>query len=405
MSDAGSQRRQTDERNARLYLLGLSASLVGNSAMTLVAGIWVKDLTGSSSAAGLVAVCIYAPSLFSPIAGVVVDRLRRRPFLIGVHLASALGLLPLLFVRADTQVWLIYAVMLLYGVSLVLVDPAENALFAIMLPEQIRQRVNGMRLALQEGGKLVAPLLGAGLFVLVGGGPVALVDAVTFLLAALAVWRLKIEEAPPVQTQGSWRADLAAGFIHIRQTPVLFATTVAGTVALFVAGVATPAQFSLVDAMARPPSFLGVLTGVLGAGSIIASISSNRVILRIGERNLAAAGLVNMLIGHLLAAWGTTPSALLGSFILGFALPWTVVALVNLAQRTTPDALQGRVSASITFVLFAPQPFAQAIGSALIDQTGYRPIYITTALVAVATAVWLLASRGRRPPAPEGKPS
>jgi hypothetical protein len=43
-----------------------------------------------------------------------------------------------------------------------------------MLPVGIRQRVNGWRLGIQETGRLVAPLLGAGLFSLVGGGAVAL---------------------------------------------------------------------------------------------------------------------------------------------------------------------------------------------------------------------------------------
>lgn len=37
--------------NARWYFAGLAASLVGNSAMSLVAGIWLKSLTGSSSQA------------------------------------------------------------------------------------------------------------------------------------------------------------------------------------------------------------------------------------------------------------------------------------------------------------------------------------------------------------------
>ena len=50
-------------RNARIYLLGLAASLVGDSALSLVAGIWVKTLTGSSAAAAAVSACIYAPSL------------------------------------------------------------------------------------------------------------------------------------------------------------------------------------------------------------------------------------------------------------------------------------------------------------------------------------------------------
>ena len=44
---------EVHRRNARRYLWALAASLVGNSAMSLAAGIWVKTLTGSDSAAGL----------------------------------------------------------------------------------------------------------------------------------------------------------------------------------------------------------------------------------------------------------------------------------------------------------------------------------------------------------------
>jgi hypothetical protein len=45
-----------EQRNARLYLIGLAASLLGNSAMSLAAGIWEKSLTGSSTGVGLVSV-------------------------------------------------------------------------------------------------------------------------------------------------------------------------------------------------------------------------------------------------------------------------------------------------------------------------------------------------------------
>ncbi|HEX9334957.1 MAG TPA: hypothetical protein VF892_03685, partial [Pseudonocardiaceae bacterium] len=83
-------------RNARIYLVGLAASLVGNSAMSLVAGIWVKSLTGSSSAAAIVSVCVYAPSLLGPLGGVLADRVRRQPMLVILNLASGVAILPLL---------------------------------------------------------------------------------------------------------------------------------------------------------------------------------------------------------------------------------------------------------------------------------------------------------------------
>lgn len=72
-------------RNARLYLGGLAASLLGTSAMSLVAGVWVKSLAGSSAQAGLVSACVYAPSLAGPLAGLVADRVHRQRWLVTVN--------------------------------------------------------------------------------------------------------------------------------------------------------------------------------------------------------------------------------------------------------------------------------------------------------------------------------
>ena len=84
-----------ERRNGRLYLAGLAVSVIGDNAMSLAAGIWVKSLTGSSSEAALVSVCVYAPSLAGPLAGVVADRVRRRRFLMWLNLVSAALVLPL----------------------------------------------------------------------------------------------------------------------------------------------------------------------------------------------------------------------------------------------------------------------------------------------------------------------
>jgi MFS family permease len=391
----GKQDRE-HRRNARIYLLALAASLVGDSAMSLVAGIWVKSLTGSSSAAAIVAVCIYAPSLLSPLAGMLADRVRRLRMLIVVNLLAAAAVLPLLLVRSADQVWLIYAVMLAYGISLVLIDPAENALFAVMLPDHVRRQVNGVRLAMTEGGKLVAPLLGAGLFVAFGGGLVAALDAATFVIAALVLLRLRFDEPVPVREKRRWRAELVAGFGHIRAVPELRAVAVAAALAMVVAGFATPAQYSLVDALHHKPGYLGVLTGLLGAGSIVAGLVSGPLITRIGERWLAVLGLGNGALGNLLRMTGWAPAALAGSVVSGFALPWTVVALINIAQRATPDALQGRVSAAVTLALFAPQPVAQALGAWAIAGVDFRYVYLAAAVGTLATGVWLATRQGTR---------
>jgi MFS family permease len=94
----------------RLLYTGLLTSMVGDSLMLLVFGIWVKSLTGSNSAAGLVLLCLVGPCALSPAYGWLVDRVRRRPFLAWTNVLSALMLLPLLAVRNRADVWIIFAV-------------------------------------------------------------------------------------------------------------------------------------------------------------------------------------------------------------------------------------------------------------------------------------------------------
>ncbi len=378
-----------DTRNARLYLTGLTASLLGDSAMTLVAGIWVKSLTGSNAAAALVAVGIYAPSLLAPLAGAVADRVRRRRLLLVSNLAMGAVMLTLLFVNRASQVWLLYAVMTCYGVALVLIDPAENALFAVMLPDAARGRLNGLRMTLQEGCKLIAPLAGAGLFSVAGGGTVAALDAATFGVAATAIAMLRVAEPRPQPTERHWRAELVAGARHVWQTAPLRAVVLAAAIAMFASGVAFAAMFAMADALHRPPSFLGVFTSVYGAGAIIGGLVSSRVLRRWDEARLTALGLLNGAAGYLLAATPWLPAALLGWFVRGFALPWIVVAAITLAQRLTPMNLQGRVSAAITFLLFAPQPLAQAVGAAVIAHVDFRLVYAVVAASGLICALLL----------------
>jgi Transmembrane secretion effector len=376
-------------RNARLYFIGLAASLLGNSAMTLVAGIWVKSLTGSSAKAGLVSVCIYAPTIAAPVAGMLVDRVDRQRWLVGVNLASGLAILSVLAVRSARDVWIVYAAMIAYGTEIVLTDPAEDALFAAMLPLELRRRMNGWRLGIQETGRLIAPLLGAGLFSLVGGGSVAALDAATFGVAAVAVSRLRVNGSTARPDRGRLWRELSAGYRHIVTHSELRCVTMAAAAAMALSGVGVAAQYSLVKGVGEPPAFLGVLTAALGAGSIVAALSAGRLLRRMDERRLALAGLFNFAAGDLLRATGWLPGAIIGSVVLGFALPWVFLAVLSLAQSATPSPLQGRVSAAVGVALFAPQAPTQAAGAFAITQVTFGEIFIASAVTAALIALWL----------------
>jgi hypothetical protein len=164
-----------------------------------------------------------------------------------------------------------------------------------------------------------------------------------------------------------------------------------------ISGVGVAAQYSLVAALHERPAFLGVLSGVLGASSILASITAARAIAALGERTLALTGLTAFVVGESLQAVGTIPTAIAGRLVLGFALPWVFLAVLNLTQRLTPLELQGRVAAAVTFALFGPGAPMQALGSWLISQTGFREVYLGSAIATAIVAAWL--ARAGRPDA------
>ncbi len=185
------------DRNSGLYLAGVVVSGFGTSALWLVSGVWVKDLTGSDGLAALCMLAMWAPTLAGPLLGTIADRTRRKPLLLGVNLLLA-ALLPTLFaVDSADRVWLVFAVLFAYGAAGVVHDAAESALVASAVPAPMLGDFNGLRMTANEGMKLLAPLAGAGLYAAYGGPGVALLDAVTFVLATGLYACLRVSESRP----------------------------------------------------------------------------------------------------------------------------------------------------------------------------------------------------------------
>ena len=68
----------------------------------------------------------------------------------------------------------------LYGVVGTVFFPARAALLRLMLPEELLAEANGALTATREGLRIIAPLAGVGLYTVLGGGAVAILDSATF---------------------------------------------------------------------------------------------------------------------------------------------------------------------------------------------------------------------------------
>ncbi|MER7397638.1 MFS transporter [Streptomyces sp. NPDC000151] len=434
-------RRVLRDRNVVFYLSGVVVSGFGSSAMALAAGVWAKSLTGSDSLAALTTFCVWAPILFGPLIGTVADRTRRRPLLIWTNLGMAVMPLPLLAVRSGGEIWILFVVLTVYGVSSVLLDAAEAALVATAVPEALRGDFNGLRMTVNEGMKLVAPLLGAGLFVQFGGAAVALLDAATFALAAAAFTLIRVSETPPRRTVPTvptvttdptvptdaavptvptdpadpaeaprWTARTAEGVRHLRRHPDLRRLVLAGAATMGMAGLNGAAVYAVVDAgLHRPPAFAGVLYAVQGTGSVLIGLCAGALLRRMPERSFAAAGIMLFALGVALRVVPSVPVALLASAMIGAGLPCVLIAAMTAVQRETPHALLGRVAATANTLLFAPNALALALGAGLVALVDHRVLLLAAGAVAAATALGCLVRGGAQAaggsPAPAGSAS
>jgi MFS family permease len=396
-------RRLFSHRDARIYLAGQGLSVIGDSALWLAMAIWVKILTGSSSAAGLTFFAFVCGCLVAPVSGVVVDRLRRRPLLIAANLGSAGLVCALLLVHGRGQVWLIYAVMFGYGAANSLITSAQTALIPLLVPADLLGEANSALQTASQGLRVITPLLGAGLLAWVGAQPVILLDAGTFVVATGTIVALRMREPRPRQAAArptARRAEFSAGIRHVARTPALRRAMIACLIAVTAFGFFETVPFAVIaQGLHRSPPFLGVLASLQGAGALAGGALAGPVMRRTSERALVAGGLAACVAAALLLITASLPLVLAASGLLGVCLVWVNVGAITLIQRRTPGSLLGRVDAALEFAITVPQAISIAVGAALITAVSYRILLLAMAAVIAFSAVYL--ARGREQAADE----
>ena len=377
----------------RLYA-GLTTSMLGDSIMLLVLSIWVKTLTGSNAQAGLTFFFMVIPALGAPLLGIWVDRVRRKPMLVWGNLLSAVAVLPLVLVRDANDVWLIWLVAFLYGISFVVLPAALNGLLKDLMPGEVLVDANASLQTTKEGFRLFGPLIGAALFSWTGGWLVAVVDAASFAVAALVIAGIRVDEAAPERDATSFRVQLLGGLRFLAADRVLRHVMIGFGLSVLVIGFFEASIYALLDAFDRPATYAGFLVTVQGVGAVAGGLGSSLLIRRVGEVAGAVVGLVGLAVATVGCAVAPTIGVVLAfAAVMGLALPVTFVALTTLMQRRSPRELMGRVSAAVEVLMATPQAVSLAVGSLLVSLLDYRTIFWVIAIVillgASHIAFWL----------------
>jgi MFS family permease len=384
-------------RDARLLLAGQTLSAFGDWAMLIVLAVWMKSLTGSSALAGLTFFVFAAGSLLAPLGGLLADRMRRRPLMIVSDCVLAAFVLVLLLVHDRSDAWLIYAVAFVYGALGTVFFPARAALLKVMLPEELLGEANGALTATREGLRIIAPLAGAGLYTVLGGSAVAVLDSATFVASAFFLARMRVAEEKPAPPEHHFVREVTAGLRHVWDTLPLRQIVGGVAVALLVVGFAETLIFYVIAALGKSPSFFGVFATIQGVGSIAGGVTAAAVLRRVGDVRLVGLGLALFAFADLCLIVPSLGVVLVAGPIAGIGVSWAIVGFSTALQLRTPLVIQGRVSASADLTLSVAQATSIATGALLSTVVDYRILFAVMAAVVLASAAYLLT---RREPTP-----
>ena len=399
--------RQADVRR---LLLATALSTLGDHALWLALGIWVKTLTGSNAAAGMVFFAFTLPSLFGPLSGYVVDRSRKRSVLRMANLATLALVCTLFLVRGEHDVWLVYLVVLGQGAAYTFLGSASSAMLRALLPDEQLAAANGVRQTANELMRLLSPLAGAGLFSLVGPRAVVTFQLGAYVAAAFLLVRLRTAGDVIVRERMHWRAELAAGVRHVWTTLPLRQLVGSIAVVLLVVGFLETVSFALVtQGLHHSASYVGVVFMAQGLTAVPGGITAGAAVRRLGELRAAGVGMALIALGSAVCIEPHTLAVVLGVGLLGFGVPWVVVALFTAVQKWTPAELQGRVYSASDTLISTPQTVSIALGAGLSAVVDYRVLLAVIGVVVAVCAIYL-ATRRRAVPgvtdevlAPPGK--
>jgi MFS family permease len=377
----------------RRLFVALAATMVADSVLLLSFGIMTKELTGSTGAAGMAIFWVVAPSLVAPLLGWVVDQFPRRRFLLTAYPVAVATLVPLLWVKDASHVWIVYSVAFAYGIALVMLPGAVTGLLKLIVPEEHLVHANAASSTFREGLRLFGPLLGAAMYAAWGVGSVLTLIACAYAVAIVAVTTLRIDGDVVHPPELQWRQEFVAGITHVYRDKLLWwpLVAIAGCICAF--GFLESIVYAITDAFGRPATFVGVIVSVQGMGAIAGGLLSGRIVMRLGHVRAIVLSLVLFTLSlGIIAVAPSLVLVIIGAIPLGFGVPVLLVAITTLMQIRTPNRLMGRVSTTLDALIGTPQVISIAIGAGLVALVDYHVLLgAMTALVgalSVALATW-----------------
>ncbi len=344
----------------------------------------VRDLGASEWQMGLLTAAETAAFLVIGLpTGAWVDRMRKRRVLIVADLvrAATLAVVVALALTGHATMPTLYAGALVISAATVFFDVAHQSYVPGLVGLAHVGEGNAKLQATQSVAQVAAPALGGALLRVVAAPLLIAVNALTYLVSALAVGRIRqVETLPPPEHRRPLREEIAEGLGFVLRQPLLrriVACTALGNLFGAVSG-SLLVLYALRD-LGLDEAAYGTVLSASAVGGLLGAVTSDRLVRWVGEGRViplaALAFAPATALTPLAAALPVPPQVVLvaAGALLSFAVVVYNVAQVSFRQRVCPPLLLGRMNASVRFIVWGTSPLGGLLGGWLGHAWGVLP--------------------------------
>lgn len=396
-------------RDFALLWTGGLVSTAGDWVLHIALPFYVYELTGSTVATAAMIVAELAPNvLLGSIAGVFVDRWDRKRVLVIANLLQALTVALLLLVPQG-WLWVVFAVAAMQSTLAAFSGPAEGALLPTLVEDRELVPANALNALNNRLGRLIGAPLGGALLAFVGLEAVVVIDALSFVAAALFIAPIAAPRLPAptvadaedaAAARSAWGRFWAEwldglGLVRRERTiAVLFLVFGLGT---FGGTMLDPLTVAWVrDVLDEGPEVFSLITVFHAAAGLVGTLLVGRYGTGVAPRTLI--GWPSIVAAALLAVRYNVPFVPLTlalSALGGVTSVMASIGVETLAQRSVRDEYRGRVFGSLNATLGLLSLAGAMVGGALGEVVGtVTMLNVAAFLVGVSGIVALRALAG-----------
>lgn len=335
-------------------------------------------------------------------AGAWIDRMLKRRVMIlaDVVRALALAVIPTLWFAGLLEMWHLIIVGTVIGVATVFFDVAYQSYIPVLVRSEQIGRANSYLETTGQISRIGGPGLAGVLLTIVSAPVLIIVDAVSFLVSAITLSRVRDNETlRPVDERESLPTEIAEGLRFVFRHPILWRiTATTATLNLFAMLITTLKVILILREIGLTPAVLGLIFGIGSVGGLLGALATPWLTKRVGEGTAVSLSALAMGVAYVAIPLsgmfpGVAPPLLIvGAFVQSFLVLVYNITQVTMRQRLTPSRLLGRMNASIRFEVWGVNPIGALVAGAVGTAIGIVPTMWIGVVGGILGASWILFS-------------